>query len=71
MLDVIILVEIRVIRNVPFWRYWFSLLPIPVAARSKALVCGRSLSGIVGSNPAGPWMFFSCECCQIEVSASD
>jgi len=24
-----------------------------VAARSKALVCGRSLAGIVGSNPAG------------------
>ena len=27
--------------------------PIPVAARSKAWVCGRSLSGIVGSNPTG------------------
>jgi hypothetical protein len=27
--------------------------PIPVAARSKAWVCGRSLAGIVGSNPAG------------------
>ena len=27
-------------------------LPIPVAARSKAWVCGRSLAGIVGSNPA-------------------
>jgi hypothetical protein len=27
--------------------------PIPVAARSKAWVCGRSLTGIVGSNPAG------------------
>ena len=27
--------------------------PIPVAARSKACVCGRSLAGIVGSNPAG------------------
>jgi len=25
--------------------------PIPVAARSKAWVCGRSLAGIVGSNP--------------------
>jgi hypothetical protein len=25
---------------------------IPVAARSKAWVCGRSLAGIVGSNPA-------------------
>jgi len=27
--------------------------PIPVAARSKAWVFGRSLAGIVGSNPAG------------------
>ena len=26
---------------------------IPVAARSKAWVCGRTLAGIVGSNPAG------------------
>jgi hypothetical protein len=30
-----------------------SLLPIPVAARSKAWVCGPSLAGIAGSNPAG------------------
>jgi hypothetical protein len=27
--------------------------PIPVAARSKARVCGSSLAGILGSNPAG------------------
>jgi hypothetical protein len=27
--------------------------PIPVAARSKAWDCGRSLAGIAGSNPAG------------------
>jgi hypothetical protein len=27
--------------------------PIPVAARSKAWVCGRSLAGIAGSIPAG------------------
>ena len=27
--------------------------PIPVAVRSKAWVCGLSLAGIVGSNPAG------------------
>jgi hypothetical protein len=33
-------------------------LPIPVTARSKAWVCGRSLAGIVGSNPAGD----SCVC---------
>ena len=28
-------------------------LPIPVATRSKVWVCGRSLAGIEGSNPAG------------------
>ena len=27
--------------------------PIPVAARSQAWVCGRSLAGITGSNPEG------------------
>ena len=27
------------------------IIPIPVAVRSKAWVCGRSLSGIAGSNP--------------------
>jgi hypothetical protein len=27
--------------------------PIPVAARSKAWVCVRSLAGIAGSNPTG------------------
>jgi hypothetical protein len=29
------------------------LEPIPVAARSKAWVCGSSLAGIVGLNSAG------------------
>jgi len=38
-------------------------VPIPVAARSNAWVCGRSSAGIVGSNPAGAWMFVCCECC--------
>jgi hypothetical protein len=33
---------------------------IPVVARSVAWVCGRSLAGIVGSNPAG--ISVSCEC---------
>jgi hypothetical protein len=27
--------------------------PMPVGARSKACICGRSLAGIAGSNPAG------------------
>jgi hypothetical protein len=39
-------------------------VPIPVAARSKAWVCGRSLAGIVGSNiPLGTWMSGTCERC--------
>jgi hypothetical protein len=33
------------------------------AARSKAWVCGRSLAGTVGSNPAGSWISVTCECC--------
>jgi len=31
----------------------YNTWPTPVAARSKAGVCGRSLAGIVGLNPAG------------------
>jgi hypothetical protein len=38
-------------------------MPIPVAARFKAQVSGRSLCGIAGSNPAEAWMSVSCECC--------
>ena len=35
-----------------------------MGARSKAWVCGRSLTEIVGSNPTGgAWMFVCCECC--------
>jgi len=34
------------------WRY-IQEQPIPVAARSKAWVRGRSLAGIAGSNPFG------------------
>jgi hypothetical protein len=44
-----------------------------VAARSKAWDCGRSLAGIVGSNPAGGHeclSLVSVVCCQVEVSAS-
>jgi hypothetical protein len=36
-------------------------VPISVAARSKALVCGRLLAGIAGSNPAR--VFVSCDGC--------
>jgi hypothetical protein len=38
--------------------------PTPVAEWSRTWrVCGRSLAGIAGSNPAGGWMSVSCECC--------
>jgi hypothetical protein len=37
---------------------------IPVTARSKTWVCGRSLAGIVSSNPAGGMdISLSCKCC--------
>jgi hypothetical protein len=48
-------------------------MPVPVAARSKALVCGRSSAEIVGSNPVGGHgclSVVSVVCCQIEVSAA-
>jgi hypothetical protein len=35
-------------------------MPIPVAARSKGWVCGHSLTGIVGSNPAGSMNVCCC-----------
>jgi hypothetical protein len=40
-------------------------LPFPVAARSKAWVCGPSLAMIAGSKPTGggAWMSVSRECC--------
>ena len=46
-------------------------VPVPAAARSKTWVCGRSLPGVVGSNPAehGCLSLESVACCQIEVSA--
>ena len=37
-------------------------MPVPVATRSKAYVCGRSHAGIVGSNLTGG-MDVCCECC--------
>jgi len=40
-----------------------------MAARSKVWVYGRSLTVIVGSNPAGV-MNDCIECCQVEVSAT-
>jgi hypothetical protein len=42
---------------------------VPVAERSKARVCGRSLAAISGSNTA-EGMNVSFECCQVESSAT-
>jgi hypothetical protein len=42
--------------------------PMPVAVQSKACVCGRSLSGIVGSNLAegvNVLSLVSFVCCQV------
>ena len=41
------------------------ILPVPVAARSNASVCGRSLAGVAGSNLTGEgsWVSVRCECC--------
>ena len=47
---------------------------VPVGARSKACVCGRSLAGIVRLNAAGVHGCLSLArvvCCQTEVSAVD
>ena len=51
----------------------FTRLQVPVAARSKAYVFGRSPAEIVGSIPTG-WhvclSVVSVVCCQVEVSAA-
>ena len=52
---------------------YITIAPIPVAARSKAWVCGHSLDGIAGSNAAGGQRcvcLVSVVCCQVEVSAT-
>jgi hypothetical protein len=45
---------------------------MPVAARSKAWVCGRALAGVVVSNPTGGMdvCLVQCLCCQVEFSAT-
>jgi hypothetical protein len=42
-----------------------ALRPVPAAARSEALVYGRYLAGIAGSNSGDweAWMSVCCECC--------
>ena len=50
------------------------MIAVPVAARSKTGVCGRSPAVIVGSNPAGGHgclSVLSVVCCQVEVGATD
>jgi len=47
-------------------------MTIPVAALSKAWICGCSLAGIACSNPArrhGCLSLVGVDCCQVEVSA--
>ena len=44
-----------------------------MAARTKELVCGRSLAEIAGSNPTGGMgvlSVVSVVCCQVEVSVT-
>jgi len=41
-----------------------------VAARSKAWVCGRSIAGTVGSNPAAGMDVCLFECCVLSVDFS-
>ena len=48
-------------------------MPVPVAARSKAGVCGRSPAEVVVSNPTGGMDVLSVVsvlCWQVEVSAT-
>jgi hypothetical protein len=59
----------------PSWRYLYLRArkkPIPVAARSKTWLSGRSLAGTAGSNPVrsmGVFCLVSVVCCQVEVCA--
>jgi hypothetical protein len=50
--SVFTLTQLKSVRYIFGWNFWLVLasMVIPVAARSKAWVCGRSLAGIVGSN---------------------
>ena len=38
---------------IDFRKILYKMLPVPVAARSKAWACGRSAAEMVGSNPTG------------------
>jgi len=45
------------------YSFMYLMGPTSVAVPSKARVRGRSIAGIVGSNPAGGIDSVSCECC--------
>jgi hypothetical protein len=67
----LILNQIKYIRpiceNFLLLKYWYIHEPMPMAE-----ACGRSLVGIVGSNPTGVTNVCSFEglCCQVEVCAT-
>ena len=39
--------------TIHFKTWMFKQMQVPVAARSKSWICGRSLAGTAGSNPTG------------------
>jgi len=47
------LCEIQLCSNCLLYLPVYIIVPVPVAARSKAWVCGRLPAEIVGSNPTG------------------
>ena len=55
---------VQIFNKIAISYYRQRTVPIPVAERSKASVCGRSLAEIAGSNTAGD-MDVCCECCVI------
>ena len=57
--------------NIDIYSY-YGHQPIPVAERSKAWVCSRSLAGAEALNPVGHGCLspVNVVCCQVEVSAS-
>ena len=53
--------------SVPAHTHFSNKLVAPVVERSTVTVCGRSLAGIAGSNPARSMSVVSVVCCQVEV----
>jgi hypothetical protein len=61
-LDCYVLQQERRHERATILRYTYTAWPVPVAARSKVWVFGRSLSETVSPNPTGG-MDVCCECC--------